>query len=131
LLKPDPINTKNWFAESPILCINSANMATFPVIKKVMPFIIAITAFIIPAHKADLLPFFNNPSNSLMSFSFDLMLFYLGCQFRREKYVLRVIFLCPNHDADRACYNIMGLSHLFEIGGLTCVRFLKKIKKRR
>src|SRR5699024_4229071 len=70
LMKDEPKNTNNWFAVSPILCINSANMATFPVIKKAMPFMAATIALTIQAHKDEMLPFFNNLKISFMTYSF-------------------------------------------------------------
>src|SRR5690606_19026729 len=79
----EPIKTKYWLAASPIECMVSANIATFPVKKNATPFIIAMNVLMTAAVKDGLLPFFNNPKNSFIKapphsnqFNFNLLYFF-------------------------------------------------------
>ena len=62
--RAEPMNTKNWLAESPKECIISANSATFPVKKKATPFNVPKIRLTIAAIKEDLLPPFSKVKNS-------------------------------------------------------------------
>src|SRR5690606_5735478 len=79
----EPIKTKYWLAASPMECIVSANIATFPVKKNATPFMMAINVLMIAAVRDGLLPCFNNPKNSfiqippsLNQFNFNLFYFF-------------------------------------------------------